>query len=323
MRASVSSLLLSGASLALGASRTSPPSGCVHVAKSGGGDYSSVQAAVDSNPSCVFLDQGTYTEQVYVTKPLTIYGYTEDDTSYAGNRATITYNNHADAAGSNDATGTLRVHADGVKVYNVNIVNSYGKGDQAIALSAQASSGYYGCRLQGFQDTLLANEGRQYYGGCEVAGATDFVFGQRAAAWFAGCALRVRAGGYYVTANGRDAATDNASFYVFDGGDVAAADGESVPAGSYYLGRPWRPYSRVVFQRTTLSNVINAAGWSLWNDDPDVANVYYGEYDNSGAGASTSGRVSWSKQLSSAVSIDTVLGSGYASEAWYDASYPS
>lgn len=74
-----------------------------------------------------------------------------------------------------------------------------GKGSQAIALSAQASSAYYGCQLYGFQDTLLANEGQEYYNRCLITGATDFIFGQRAQAWFENCDIRVRNGGYYIT----------------------------------------------------------------------------------------------------------------------------
>ncbi|KAH8164885.1 hypothetical protein CIB48_g3365 [Xylaria polymorpha] len=310
----VVALLLSSASLGLAVSRTSPPSGCVHVAKSGG-SYTTVQSALNSLSTtstadqCIFINQGTYTEQVYIPSraaKLTIYGYTSDSTSYANNKAIITYNLPASTAGSNDASGTLRVHAANVKVYNVNIMNSYGKGSQAIALSAQADSGYYGCQLYGFQDTLLANEGKQYYSRCLITGATDFIFGQRAQVWFEDCDIRVRNGGYYITANGRDSSS-NPSYYLFNNCDVAAASGESVST---------------VFQSTSLSSVINGAGWHDWNGDTDVGNIYYAEYANSGSGASGT-RVSWSKKLSSAVSQTNVLGSGYTSGAWYDGSYPN
>lgn len=55
---------------------------------------------------------------------LTVYGYTADTTSYAGNKATITYNQNAAAAGSNDASGTVRVQATNFKMYNVNVRNT-------------------------------------------------------------------------------------------------------------------------------------------------------------------------------------------------------
>lgn len=69
-----------------------------------------------------------------------------------------------------------------------------------------------------------------------------------------------------------------------------------------------------------MTSVINTAGWHMWGDSSDVTNVYYGEYANTGDGA-TGTRVSWSKQLSSAVSMSTVLGSSYASQSWYDSTY--
>lgn len=311
----------------LAASRTSPPAGCVHVAKSGG-QYTTIQAAVNSlsttsqTAQCIFIDQGTYTEQVYVqarSALLTIYGYTADTSGYAGNKATITFNANAKDAGSNDASGTLRIAATNFKMYNVNVRNTY-TASQAIALSASVTSGYYGCHFYGFQDTLLANRGNQYYEKCQITGATDFVFGRDGVAWFEACDLRVRQGGQYITANGRDSASDP-SYYVFNKCSIAAASGETVPAGSYYLGRPWGNYARVVFQNTVISSVVNALGWSEWNGSSDVANVVFREYKNTGDGA-TGTRVSWAGQLSSAVTISSILGSNYASQGYYDASYP-
>ncbi|CRK45239.1 hypothetical protein BN1723_016498, partial [Verticillium longisporum] len=115
------------------------------------------------------------------------------------------------------------------------------------------------------------------------------------------------------TANGRDSSS-NPSYYVFNNCNIAAASGNSVSAGAYYLGRPWGAYSRVVFQKTTISSVINSAGWSVWNTgDEMTSNVAYGEYQNTGAGASGT-RASFSKALSSAVSISTILTSSYASK---------
>lgn len=51
--------------------------------------------------------------------------------------------------------------------------DSLGSGSQALALSAQADKqGYYGVKLQGYQDTLLANEGYQIYAKSYIDGAT-------------------------------------------------------------------------------------------------------------------------------------------------------
>ncbi|KAF5020689.1 hypothetical protein F66182_7287 [Fusarium sp. NRRL 66182] len=319
------------ATAALAASRTSAPSGCITVRKDASdGQYSTIQAAVKSlstsstGSQCIFIDQGTYNEQVLVPErkaQLTIYGYTSDTSSYHGNKVTITAKKSQADNLNNDESATLRVKATNFKLYNVNVANTYGKGSQAVALSAYADSGYYGVALTGFQDTLLSNVGNQVYARSLIQGATDFIFGQTAAAWFEKVDLRVVSSSVgYITANGRDSSS-NPSYYVFNNCNIAAASGHSVSNGAYYLGRPWRKYSRVVFQKTSMSAVINPAGWKIWDDgDERTSNVYYGEYSNSGAGASGT-RASFSKKLSSAVSISSVLSSSYASKGYYDASY--
>jgi pectinesterase len=102
---------------------------------------------------------------------------------------------------------------------------------------------------------------------------------------------------------------------------IAAAAGNSVAAGAYFLGRPWGAYARVVFQSTSMTNVINASGWHVWNtNDARTSNVAFQEYGNTGAGASGQ-RASFSKKISAPVAISTVLGSGYASAHYVDASY--
>ncbi|KAK4187211.1 pectin lyase fold/virulence factor [Podospora australis] len=325
-------LLLPLLGLSHAAQRTSPPSGCIVVAKSSSqAPYTSIQAAVNSlsttstTRQCIFIYPGTYNEQVLVPArkaQLTIYGSTTDDTSYKSNTVLITQKkSQASGTPNNDETGTLRVKSDGFKLYNVDVENSYGKGSQAVALSAYADSGYYGCRLRGYQDTVLANKGKQFYGKSEIVGVTDFIFGQDAPAWFEKVDVRVLAASLgYITASGRSSSS-SANYYVFNNCNIAAASGNSVSNGAFYLGRPWREYARVVFQRTQMSAVINSAGWRIWNTgDERISNVEFGEYGNSGTGASGT-RAWFSKKLSQPVAIETVLGSGYASAAWYDATY--
>lgn len=74
--------------------------------------------------------------------------------------------------GSNDLSGTLRIHTNNVSLYNLNIRNDFGPGSQAIALSNYGDQvGVYGCGLFGYQDTLLSNQGRQVYLGGWIEGA--------------------------------------------------------------------------------------------------------------------------------------------------------
>ncbi|KAH6889473.1 pectin lyase fold/virulence factor [Thelonectria olida] len=303
---------------AFGAARTTAPSGAIVVAKSGG-DYTTIQEAVDSVTSggVIFIQPGTYEEQVLIADTagsLTIYGYTEDDQDYSKNEVTLTHSLGADEAGNNDSSGTLRAKNDGLKVYNVNVVNSRGEGVQAIALSAYGSEqGYYGCQFTGYQDTILSNEGYHYFHGCYIEGATDFIFGQRAIAWFDSCTIGISGSGY-ITASGRDS-EDNPSWYVINKSTVTALSG--VGDGETYLGRPWRTYARVVFQNSELGAVVNSAGWKAWGDNP-TDNVYYGEFGNTGDGASGT-RASFSQELSSAVVLADILGS----TSWLDSDYIS
>jgi len=310
--------LLGFAALAFVASaeeRTSPPDGCSSVATDGSGDYSTIQDAVDAAPSCIFIYSGTYSEQVYVESNtnLIIYGYTTDTSSYSGNEVTITAGFSQDDGLTDDETGTLRVHADGVKLYNINVANSRGSGSQAIALSAYGDQfGAYGVQLTGYQDTLLAEQGNQLYVNSYIEGAVDFIFGQEAVAWFENVDIYTVGAGA-VTASGRSSSSSD-SYYIINNSNI---DG-SASAGVNYLGRPWSDYARVIFQNTVMSDVINSAGWEVWNvGDEQTDHVDFEEYNNSGAGASGD-RASFSSTASSAYEMANIL-SDY--ESWVDTSY--
>ncbi|KAF8455198.1 pectin lyase fold/virulence factor, partial [Terfezia claveryi] len=269
----------------------------------------------------IFIYPGTYNEQVYIAPraaQLTIYGYTTDTSFYTSNSVTITYGNSQDNTPKNDATGTVRAWAKGLKIYNVNIVNSRGMGSQAIALSAQADKqGYYGVKIQGYQDTLLAQKGKQIYAKSYIDGAVDFIFGQKARVWFHAIDIRIKGRGW-VTANGRESES-NDSYYLFNQCNIDWAPGISLAAGSSFLGRPWRSHSRVIFQNTYMSTIINSAGWDTWPSSSPMTNkIFYREYGNWGPGA-TGNRVDFAGKLWSAVAITSVLGNDYTS--WVDTSY--
>ncbi|KAE9016688.1 hypothetical protein PR001_g14583 [Phytophthora rubi] len=114
-----------------------------------------------------------------------------------------------------------------------------------------------------------------------------------------------------ITANGRVDGS-NPPFYVFNNARVFGSSGN----GTAYLGRPWRPYSRVVWQNSEFSDVIHPDGWQEWPNDNNTANVYYKEFNNTGVGAATDKRVSFSGVLDAAVPITQILGENYPNE-WY------
>ena len=124
----------------------------------------------------------------------------------------------------------------------------------------------------------------------------------------------------YVTASGRASSTDK-SYYVLDTCNIAAKSGQSVTKGTYYLGRPWGAYARVTVQDTTMTDVINSAGWSEWStSDARTSDVTFAEYDNTGSGASGT-RAKFSTKLAAKLAISDVLGTSYASATYVDSSY--
>ncbi|KAG7439793.1 pectin lyase-like protein [Guyanagaster necrorhizus] len=282
-----------------------PPSGAVTVGSSG--TYATLSEALnDTSSDMYFVHAGTYTEQVYINRSdIKIYGETTTDDNYTSNTVTISYGLGASEAGSNDASGTVRVHAENVALYNLNIENSFGE-EQAIALSVQATDfGGYGLSIVGYQDTLLANVGYEFIANSYIEGNTDFIFGQRASLWITGSVIKTLGDGW-ITASGRS--SDDAFWYVIDNCEITGA-------GGAYLGRPWRDYARVVFQNSVLGSNVPSEGWSIWNVGTD--NVTFAEYGNTGDGADTSGRANFSEVLDSAVDISTVLGS----TSWIDSSF--
>ena len=159
--------------------RITPSRGALVVDASGKlqNSFRNISAAVialnnTTSPQTIYVAPGTYAEQVYIPPlagPLTVQGYTKDARSYKDNKVTITGNLSRQTPGlaNNDATATVRLWTSNVKLYNLNIANTFGQaatGGQALALSAQKTNqGFYGCSFTGYQDTIYANEGRQLY----------------------------------------------------------------------------------------------------------------------------------------------------------------
>ncbi|QRV99513.1 pectinesterase [Ceratobasidium sp. AG-Ba] len=281
--------LLSFALAALCAS--SPPSGAITVGP--GGKYSTLTAALADTSSSVYFIYGTsIKERVVITRSVTIYGQTSNALTYSNNQVTITNNIPASTAGSNEASATISVKAADVKLYNLNIANTYGQGSQAIALS-----------------------GLEFFGKSYINGATDFIFGQRASLWFTGGTIETIGNGW-ITASGRS--SEDANYYVIDKCTITGT-------GTQYLGksalfrRPWRNYARVIFQNSNIGSQVQAAGWTQWSTaTPNTDHILFGEYNNSGAGAWKSGRASFATKLTAGLSMSTVFG---GSTSWVDSAY--
>ncbi|KAF8604420.1 carbohydrate esterase family 8 protein [Ceratobasidium sp. AG-I] len=291
---------------------SSPPSGAITVGP--GGKYSTLTAALaDTSSSVYFIYATSIKERVVITRSgITIYGQTSNALTYSSNTVTITNNIPASTAGSNEASATISIKstATDVKIYNMNIANTYGQGSQAIALSVAGTRfGGYGLKVTGYQDTLLANEGLEFFGKSYISGATDFIFGSRASLWITGSTIETVGNGW-ITASGRS--SEDAAYYIIDKSTITGT-------GTQYLGRPWRNYARVIFQNSVLGSHIQAAGWTQWSTStPNTDHILFGEYNNSGSGAWKTGRASFATKLTAGISMSTAFG---GSTSWVDSAY--
>lgn len=301
--------------------QSSPPAGALIVRQNnpGRGEYATISAAVDalsglSGEKTIFIYPGRYTGQVKIkySYPLNVQGYSDNPTSAASNQVTVQAAVSAAQAGSNVNSATIGAYSAGIRISNLNVINSFGTGKdtQALALAATGDRQVFKyCTFSSFQDTVEV-EGRAYFLGSRIEGATDFIFGA-GSAWFESVILAVKASSpAYITAQ-RNSAGGSTSFVINNSQVISAGAAK----GSTYLGRPWSENAIVVFQKCSLSDIINPAGWSVWSrNDPHTAHVSFEEYQNVGAGASTGAR-KLGTQRSSPASIASVLGSDYNSWA--------
>lgn len=170
---------------------------------------------------------------------------------------------------------------------------------QAVAVRNSAdSSVFYKCSFEGYQDTLYVHSMRQFYRECDIYGTVDFIFGN-AAAILQNCNLypRLPMDNQFnaITAQGRSDPNQNTGISIQNCKITAAPDlaSTTVTMIRTFLGRPWKEYSRTVYMVSDMDSVVDPSGWSEWSGDFALKTLYYGEYKNTGTGAATENRVSW------------------------------
>jgi pectinesterase len=260
-------------------------------------DFPTIQMALDHAPEAgasgrLYLEiaPGIYHERVMVTqnRPRTTFqgtGKKPDD-------VVITASENAKSAGGTFFSSTTVISGDGFEADNVTFENTAGNTGQAVAVSVRSDKAVFKhCRFVGDQDTLFADFGRQYYVDSYIQGGVDFIFGN-AAAVFADDEIHIIRPGY-LTAQSRTSLTQDTG-YVFLHDRVTAVD---LRGKTFYLGRPWRPFSRVVFLSSELPASLSPQGWSPWTKDGNVDTAFYAERDDTGPGARPKDRLAGSRQL--------------------------
>ncbi|KAJ7956585.1 Pectinesterase [Quillaja saponaria] len=281
---------------------TSPPADVV-VAKDGSGDFKTIkealQAAADrsdgSKRFVIYLKRGTYNEKLDIGNNLKNIMLIGDSMRYVfitGSKSVIGGSTTFDSA-------TVAVTGEGFIARGITFRNTAGpQNHQAVALRSGADlSVFYRCGFEGYQDTLYVHSQRQFYKECYIYGTVDFIFGN-AAVVFQNCIILVRKPldnqKNTVTAQGRTDSNQNTGISIHNSRVTAASDLLPVlNSFQTYLGRPWKQYSRTVFMKTYLDTLVDPAGWLEWDGDFALNTLFYGEYNNIGPKASTSGRVKW------------------------------
>jgi pectinesterase len=264
------------------------------VAPDGSGDAKTIQYAIDHAPAIgegqrlvIQIPPGTYRERVVIPPDRPRVTFRGVDAT----RTVITYDMSAKAAGGTFFSATVEVQAPEFEAENITFENTFGVGSQAVALAIHSDRAVIrNCRFVGWQDTLYVASGRQYYRDCYIDGHVDFIFGN-ATAVFENCHIHSRGQGY-ITAQSR-IVPDGSTGFVFYRCRLTGSD----TGNGVYLGRPWRPYSRVVFLDTEMGAHIRKEGWENWRNAENEKTAWYAEFGSKGSGARVQDRVRWSRQL--------------------------
>ncbi|KAM0001204.1 putative pectinesterase [Helianthus debilis subsp. tardiflorus] len=273
----------------------------VYVAADGSGDYTTVAAAVAAAPSksatryVIKIKAGVYRENVNIPSGKTNLMFIGDGRS----NTIITASESVAGGNTTFNSATVAAVGDGFLARDITFQNAAGpSGEQAVALRVGSDfSAFYRCGILAYQDTLYVHSNRQFYYSCMVVGTVDFIFGN-AAVVLQDCDIQARLPGpkqkNMLTAQGRTDPNQNTGIVIQKCRIAATSDLQPVQ-GSYptYLGRPWKLYSRTVVMQSSITDVINPAGWYPWDGDFALDTLYYREYKNTGVGADTSKRVTW------------------------------
>lgn len=282
----------------------------IRVARDGSGDFTTLTEAVNAVPydteAEIQIAPGVYREKLVCEKRrITLRGAGQDKTRlvwgdggklpHPDGRPTHTFRSY-----------TAFFSGENLTVEEMTIENDAGPGSivgQAVAAYVDSARVVFrNVTLLGNQDTLFCaplpekerekdgflgprcfsprRPSAQYYQNCTIAGDIDFIFGG-ADALFEQCVLRTVNNGIarsYVTAPSGN--PDGLGFIFWDCDFVS-----DCPAGTVYLGRPWRPYGKTTVLDCRLGAHIAPEGFSPWNDRTDTGLAGFAETGSTGPGA--------------------------------------
>jgi len=304
------------------------PAGTIIVAQDGSGNFRTLQSAIDSlsnsasSERVIYIKNGTYREQILCQKKyVTLVGENKD-------KVILTYDLNNAKTGSSSKCASFRAYGDNFKAFDITFENTApfpGENAQAPAINCNANNHYFeNCNFLSYQDTLLSNDGRHYFKNCYIRGFTDFIWGSGRAV-FEQCTIHVQGkpgmtNSGYLTANGNKDVNLKKSGFLITNSKVTT-DGHS-----FYLGRMWRQYCYVIFDRTEFpGDKIVREGWLTFSKNPEYAQTSkVGEYKCYGSNYNTYGRVGWATNFNSVPSIKDFLGDiSFVTDSFYFGKVPT
>lgn len=175
----------------------------------------------------------------------------------------------AATAGSLYASATVHVAGDDFRADNISFVNDWearNRGSsQAIALAVSGDRALFDrVVVSGGQDSLYLARPiggattRQVFRDCRIEGHVDFIFGN-AKTYFDRCVIHGIAHEKIIyTAPSANHGKDEGGFVFHD--CTFTAD----RASEVWLGRPWRPYARVILIDSRVMAPLSPGGWREW-----------------------------------------------------------
>jgi pectinesterase len=303
----------------------------------GSGTQTNLQDAInaapdnDTNTFSILIKPGTYQGQFIVPKEkrhLIFIGEEAENTILTGS---LNQNESHPPSGHpiyNNASTVIL--GDDFHAENITFQNTSGDHGQALAMRADGDrERFNNCRILGWQDTLMINDGRYYFTNCYVEGRVDFIYGS-AAAVFDHCEIHSKNGGHVTAAN---TPKDKPFGFVFmncrlTGDPQPWVSSEGIPANTNSppkadLGRPWRPYASVTYLNCEMGDHIKPEGWNNWRNPTNELTARYAEYNSTGPGANPDRRFKWATQLTKTeaakITVESVVG---GSDGWNPATQP-
>ncbi len=291
------------------------------------GAYRTVQAAVNAvpvnnkRPVIIRIDPGSYPGLVVIPADkshITLQGNRAKNTQLTDDLPVRDAGKNGHPQGFMN-TATLCIYGPHTTLDHITVENSYiqksnTNGNQALALTIGGDKQVVNhCRILGFQDTIYFShpDPRAYFSHCLITGAVDYIYGF-GTGLFDHCVIRNVNKGHWGSITAPSTPENQKFGFVFRHCRLTGL--KSTPAGSVYLGRPWRPYGSTTFMDCYMGKQIRAVGWSNWKKPKLEKTARFAEYHSTGPGADVKGRVTWSKQLTrtQAKKLTTarVLGSG-------------